>query len=420
MKTRNFAPEMIRTRRNITPLRYVFTLLLLFVAYFHATGRTVVSIPITIEGEMMADSLVQDSLSVKHHRGVMKWVGDYLRNSNKQKAEKKIDFGFIPGPNYSATTGLGLGLLGTATYSADRSDATLPRSNASVYSNMTTGGFFMVGLRGNHIFPKQRYQLDYKLNLSTFSTSFWGIGYKNADLNSNKADYRRNRINAMARFMFRIAPKTYLGPFVNYRVAQAKDVDEDKLPLWQGQSKTVGVSTLGFSFTYDTRDFILNASRGVFLQIDQTFSPRKLSRKQEYSFSTTEATFSTYGRLWKGAILAGELHGMFNYGDVPWAFMAEVGSNDRMRGYYEGRYRDQNVIEGQVELRQHIKGRNGVVAWVALANAFPNFNHIAWRYTLPNAGVGYRWEFKKRINIRIDYGFTRKGGGFLFNINEAF
>ena len=278
----------------------------------------------------------------------------------------------------------------------------------------------MVGLRGNHIFPKQRYQLDYKLNLSTFSTSFWGIGYKNADLNSNEADYRRNRINAMVRFMFRLASKTYLGPLANYRVIQANGVDEDKLYLWQGQSKTVGTCALGFSFTYDTRDFILNASRGVFLQIDQTFSPRKLSRKQEYSFSTTEATFSTYGRLWKGAILAGELHGMFNYGEVPWSFMAEVGSNDRMRGYYEGRYRDQNVIEGQVELRQHIKGRNGVVAWVALANAFPNFNHIAWRYTLPNVGVGYRWEFKKRINIRIDYGFTRKGGGFLFNINEAF
>lgn len=111
---------------------------------------------------------------------------------------------------------------------------------------------------------------------------------------------------------------------------------------------------------------------------------------------------------------------MFNYGHTPWAFLAEVGSNDRMRGYYAGRYADKIVIEGQLELRQHIKGRNGVVAWVALANAFDKFDNIAWRRTLPNAGIGYRWEFKKHINIRIDYGFTRKGGGFIFNINEAF
>lgn len=362
---------------------------------------------------------VNDNVPAKAHNGIFKKIVNYFRDSNKQKPNKKIDFGFIPGPNYSATTGLGLGLLGTATYSADHTDPTLPRSNASVYSNMTTAGFFMVGLRGNHIFPHESFQLDYKVNLSTFSTSYWGMGYANADNDDNETDYRRNRINAMARFMVKLAPNTYIGPFVNYRVTQASDVNEDFSYLWQGQDKTIHTYTAGLSFTYDSRDFMLNASKGVFVQIDQTFTPRCFGNGK-YNFSTTEATFATYGKLWKGAILAGELHGQFNYGHIPWSQLATVGSNDRMRGYYEGRYNDKNVIEGQVELRQHIKGRNGVVAWVALANAFPDFKNIAWRYTLPNAGVGYRWEFKKRINIRVDYGFTRNGGGFIFNINEAF
>lgn len=362
---------------------------------------------------------VNDSVPAKAHNGIFKKIVNYFRDSNKQKPNKKIDFGFIPGPNYSATTGLGLGLLGTATYSADHTDPTLPRSNASVYSNMTTAGFFVVGLRGNHIFPHESFQLDYKINLSTFSTSYWGMGYANADNDDNETDYRRNRINAMARFMVKLAPNTYIGPFVNYRVTQASDVNEDFSYLWQGQDKTIHTYTAGLSFTYDSRDFMLNASKGVFVQIDQTFTPRCFGNGK-YNFSTTEATFATYGKLWKGAILAGELHGQFNYGHIPWSQLATVGSNDRMRGYYEGRYNDNNVIEGQVELRQHIKGRNGVVAWVALANAFPDFKNIAWRYTLPNAGVGYRWEFKKRINIRVDYGFTRNGGGFIFNINEAF
>lgn len=365
------------------------------------------------------DSVANDSMSTHKHKSLWGKITNYFRNSNKQKANKKIDFGFIPGPNYSATTGFGLGFLGTATYSADRTDATLPRSNASIYSNMTTGGFFMIGLRGNHIFPHEQFQLDYKVNISTFSNSFWGIGYANADNDNNKTDYRRNRINAMARFMIKLAPKTYIGPLINYRVTQARNIEDDYAYLWQGQDKTVRAYTAGVSFTYDSRDFMLNASRGIFLQIDQTFTPRCFGNGN-YNFSSTEATFATYGRLWKGAILAGELHGMFNYGYTPWAFLAEVGSNDRMRGYYAGRYADKNVIEGQLELRQHIKGRNGVVAWVALANAFDKFDNIAWRRTLPNAGIGYRWEFKKHINIRIDYGFTRKGGGFIFNINEAF
>ena len=189
--------------------------------------------------------------------------------------------------------------------------------------------------------------------------------------------------------------------------------------LFEGQELTNRAYTAGLSFTYDSRDFMLNASRGVFLQLDQTFTPRCFGNG-DYNFSSTEVTFAAYGRLWKGAILAGELHGQFNYGHTPWAFLSEVGTNDRMRGYYQGRYRDKDLIEGQIELRQHIKGRNGIAAWVGLANAFPDFDHIAWRKNLPNAGVGYRWEFKKRINIRIDYGFTRNGGGFIFNINEAF
>ena len=40
---------------------------------------------------------------------------------------------------------------------------------------------------------------------------------------------------------------------------------------------------------------------------------------------------------------------------------------------------------------------------------------------LPNAGIGYRWEFKKDVNVRLDYGFGKGGqSGFIFNINEAF
>ena len=219
--------------------------------------------------------------------------------------------------------------------------------------------------------------------------------------------------------MFKLAHNTYLGPFVNYRFFQARSIDPAFEHLWNGQKRKLNIYTAGISFTYDSRDFMLNAKKGVFLQLDQTFSPRFLGNKN-YGFSTTEVTFATYGKLWKGAVLAGELHRQFNYGHTPWAVMSAVGSNDRMRGYYEGRYRDQNLIEGQIELRQHIKGRNGIVLWVGMANAFDNFNNMAWRKNLYNAGFGYRWEFKKGINVRIDYGLTPDGGGFIFNINEAF
>ena len=39
---------------------------------------------------------------------------------------------------------------------------------------------------------------------------------------------------------------------------------------------------------------------------------------------------------------------------------------------------------------------------------------------LPTPAWAYRWQFKKGVNVRLDYGFSRNGTGFIFNINEAF
>lgn len=71
----------------------------------------------------------------------------------------------------------------------------------------------------------------------------------------------------MARFMIKLAPKTYIGPFINYRVTQARNIEDDYAYLWQGQDKTVRAYTAGVSFTYDSRDFMLNASHGIFCKL---------------------------------------------------------------------------------------------------------------------------------------------------------
>ncbi len=39
-------------------------------------------------------------------------------------------------------------------------------------------------------------------------------------------------------------------------------------------------------------------------------------------------------------MLAWEADGTFTQGDVPWSMMPLLGSDERMRGYYQGRYRD--------------------------------------------------------------------------------
>lgn len=365
-----------------------------------------------------ADTIQPATTVAAPRKGLVGKILNYLGRANKPRPDKKFDFGFLPGPHYSSTTGLGLGMVATGLYSTDRSDTLLPKSNVSLFGDITTEAFVMLGLRGNHIFPKERFRIDYRLYGYTFPTYFYGIGFPNGRLDENKTDYRRMRLDAMVKPMVRVAPKMYLGPIYNFLFVQARNVEAAGEHLFEAQPHIIRAHTVGLSYLLDTRDFILNAQRGWFVQLDQTFTPRALGN--DFCFSTTDLTVSTYRRVWRGGILAGEWHSRFNYGNPSWCNMSEAGSGTRLRGYYEGRYRDKNIAEAQIELRQHIRGRSGVAVWLAAGEVFPRLSAVTLDKLLPNGGVGYRWEFKPRVNVRLDLGLTRDGLGFMFNINEAF
>ena len=185
-----------------------------------------------------------------------------------------------------------------------------------------------------------------------------------------------------------------------------------------GEKSRIGTTGIGASVVYDSRDVITDCHNGIYFKIEQGFYPKFLGNK--YDFMMTDI-FDTYNRVWKGGILAFDLHGKFNYGNVPWTMKSRMGGQFRMRGYYEGQYRDNNLIEVQLELRQHLWKRNGMVLWVGAGNVFENFRKFNFSETLPNFGIGYRWEFKSRVNVRLDLGFGKDfKTGFMFNINEAF
>lgn len=39
---------------------------------------------------------------------------------------------------------------------------------------------------------------------------------------------------------------------------------------------------------------------------------------------------------------------------------------------------------------------------------------------LPSIGIGYRFEFKPRMNVRLDFGIGKESTGFYFQVGEAF
>lgn len=363
-------------------------------------------------------TVLQNDSNTIRKKGLVGKLMQYLAESDKPDPNKKIDFGIIGGPHYDNETGLGLGIVASATYSADRSDSLLERSNASLYGDITTKAFMMVGLSGNHFFPKRHFRLDYTLYAYTFPSYLWGLSYPQSDNDDNKSKYSHDKLEVMTRLLARLNRYSYVGPIVRYQLVHAYKLKDRAPQLLEGQPMTVNDIGVGLSYTLDSRDFILNASKGWFLQFDLMTSPTMLGNKHTYY--SAELQLATYRKAWRGAIIAAEIHTRQTTGEVPWSSLSEVGSGSRMRGYYEGRYRDKNVIDAQIELRQHVWHRNGIVVWLGAAEVFPRYSEMRLNRILPNAGIGYRWQFKKGVNVRLDYGFSRNGTGFIFNINEAF
>ena len=361
-------------------------------------------------------SAVEKADTIRRH-GFITRLLDYFNDANKEKKDKRFDFSIIGGPHYSTDTKLGLGLVAAGLYRSDPNDTLQPPSNVSLFGDVSTVGFYMLGVSGTHIFPGDRQRIDYTTYFYSFPCYYWGMGYDMGNNNDNKSEMKDWQAQMKASWLFAAANNLFIGPTVAFDYIHGSQIERPE--LLNGQRATTYNIGAGFTLLYDTRDNLTAPKRGVYLSLQQLFRPRFMGNK--YAFSTTNLQTSGYVPLWKGATLAADFRTLLNFGNPSWAMMALLGDSYSMRGYYEGRYRDKNKIETQIELRQHIWRRNGIVLWAGAGTVFPKFSEMRMSHVLPNYGLGYRWEFKKNVNVRLDYGFGKAGqSSFIFNINEAF
>ena len=161
----------MNTRQNKLIL---FALLLLTQTFISAqTHSTKIELP----EDSISVAAVNDSVPAK--RSFFKKFLDYFNDANKEKKNKKFDFSVIGGPHYSSDTKFGLGLVAAGLYRTDSADTILPPSNVSLYGDVSTVGFYLLGVRGNHLFPQDKYRLNYNLYFYSFPSLYWGRGYDN-------------------------------------------------------------------------------------------------------------------------------------------------------------------------------------------------------------------------------------------------
>lgn len=368
-----------------------------------------------------------DTIMVENERpaklGLFARLGRYLSETNKP-SDKKFDMSVIVGPSYSAATSLSVGGVACGLYSWDRSDSLLSRSDVSIFAAVSLTGMSSLGVEGRNYLPHDKWRLNYLLVGQYMPMHLWGVGYTQGSHYKDYGDYSRVYVKFRPEALYRLAHNLYFGPIADLDFTymfdlRAKRLSGDLPKDFDGSDfrSRVFSTGLGVSFNYDSRDFATGPTRGIFIGVQQLYYAKAL---QSYGhFGSTDLTFSAYHKVWKGGVLAYDVHGLFTYGIVPWTRLAQMGGAQRMRGYYIGQYRDEKLAEAQVELRQHVWSRSGIVVWAGCGSVW-GCEPFMWRHVLPNFGAGYRWELKQHSNVRIDFGFTNKDWNVCFNINEAF
>ncbi len=353
---------------------------------------------------------------VEKRPGLIQRVINYFNESNKSRPTGRMDFSFIGGPHYSTDSKFGVGVVASGIYTTNPQDTALAPSNLSIKADATTAAHFTLTVSGEHISPKDVYRLSYEVDYSYIDTKYWGIGFDQCENDANESKYKYLASNARVIFARNLGSHFYLGPVMTFNYVHARDFQHPQ--LWAGLPRRLFSYGIGVSVRYDTRDNTTAPSRGAVVRMDQTLDARWMGNRHGYSVN--EITLAGYAPVWHGGVLAAQLHWRITWGDTPWGMMSYIGGSHNMRGYFEGRYRDKSEADFCAELRQHVWRRNSAVVWLGVASVFSRPADIRLRRLLPNAGIGYRWEFKKNVNVRVDIGFGRRQTGIIFNINEAF
>ena len=342
----------------------------------------------------------------------------------KNRNDKNFDISFIAAPAYSTTIGLGVGVMASGLYRIDKQNLHLPPSTLSLFGRATLRGIYTVGVDGINIFKEHRNRLEYRATFASQPIDFWGLGY-DAAVNNTPVKYTSNRQQVELSFFHRIYKNLYIGARANFDYFYTKQSHIELIaPLIRGGQSALLSTGISLMVEYDGRDFIPNPYRGLYLSAQAIFRPKMLSTAESNSWRFV-GNIAYYQKLWKGSTLALDIYTQTNSKTTPWQLYARLSERGRMRGYYEGRFMDLNVVTAQVELRQKVWKWFGIAAWTGAGNCFDSWNSFNWNHTLPNYGIGLRWEFKNRINLRLDYGFGCRVNGRLVNglqiaLNEAF
>lgn len=345
------------------------------------------------------------------------WLNS-LGANGKFDPGKGLDWGIIPGPFYTPELGVGIGAALAGLYRPARADQQSQNSSLTISGYGSSTGAFGLALENHTFLSGDRWRIFVTGSVSNTPAYYWGKGYHAGHNNHNRQIYTARTLTLNPQLMYRLIAHTYLT--LDWSVSQfhAAKIHPGNNVLTQHLPASVFSSAPGIGISYDSRDSVNYPSRGVSATLHyRYYSPATGS---DHPFNDMRTSVSLYHSVKAKSVLAWETRVRLTRGQVPWNQLPSLGDSMHMRGYYQGRYRDATQISSQIELRQKLSWRHGVVLWAGMGTLSDKISRLGSGHWLPTTGIGYRFEIKPDINIRLDYGIGKASSGFYFQLGEAF
>lgn len=335
----------------------------------------------------------------------------------------------IPLPVFNSAPETGLEFGGSVLYSfyADTVHRETRVSNIFAFATVTTKGQNRFGLSTSHWYSQNKYHYSASVGYIDFPSDFYGLGNATLKANAERILEKRFKLNLAAE---KLLTKNIYAGFVagmldyKYSGAGTPGIFETD-PNIQNRD---GGSTLfiGPSFVFDSRDNNTYTNKGV--QVLASYSIYKgVFGSNGYNGGLFTIEAMQYNRLSKTLNLAFDLYDTNLFGaQEPFYLLPALGSDELMRGYYNGRYRDKNYIAGQAELRYRFSQRFGLNFFGGTGTVF--HDSFSFADLKPNYGGGLRYFFdvEKGLDVRLDYAFgeqrpgENRQSGFYIGLGEAF
>jgi outer membrane protein assembly factor BamA len=274
--------------------------------------------------------------------------------------------------------------------------------------------------------PFRLYALGHKLvtygelGYYRFTYNFYGIG------NAIPASYSERYLSHFTRLrlnmLYEWKAHFYMGPRIWFEQQDIQRFETGKLLDTALISGSRGSRTPGFGITInlDYRDNLFYPRKGLFSEIAiQTF---QASLGSNFVWTRYLIDVSKYIPVRNRSVWAFNGIVDINTGNPPFTLMASLGGTKRMRGYYEGRFRDKNCLLLQSELRTHLIGRFGFTVFGSLgavSNTITKFSGKAIRSSI-GTGLRFRIDRKEKLNLRLDVAVAKNSSALYFTVGEAF